>query len=151
MAPLQLFNKTEKTTEDFWKEYEEQTGEKILARGLGRYVSGWKEFGRSTEMWGLIIASAGGFRFHHFPHQNWFSAAMRSGETAKEKIIFIPKEKIISAELIEESCWLRKLLKSSSPRLLINYRDDCETEQTLSLMLDFKHGEADLAKELNAG
>jgi hypothetical protein len=59
--------------EKFWREYEEKTGEKVLARTLGQYVSGWDEFGdlSAGPLWGLIIATSGGFRFHHFPQANW--------------------------------------------------------------------------------
>ena len=151
MALLRPLNKTEKSPEEFWREYEENTGEKILARGLGRYSSGWEEFDnqRLTNLWGLIIAGTGTVRFHHFPEKNWFEALIRPGvhETPKEKIIIIPKEKIISARLIEEPKWWKKIITGPSTGLTINYQDGMGNERTLTLQVDFKHG--DLAEAMN--
>ena len=71
-----LFRKNEVDTEDFWRDYEEKIGEKVLVRSLGQYISGWEEFGgpRGRTLWGLIMATSGGFRFHHFPQVSWFEA-----------------------------------------------------------------------------
>jgi hypothetical protein len=135
--------KNQKTPDDFWREYEEQTGEKILARGLGRYVSGWEEFDSKewTSIWGLIIATSGGFRFHHFPQTSWLTALSNSGnnDAPKEKAFFIPKEKIISAKLIEETTWWRKIFWSTPPQLLINYMDGTENAKQVLLEVEFKH------------
>ena len=124
---MSLLRKTEKSADDFWREYEEKTGEKVLARGLGRYVSGWGEFDsdRSTSLWGLIIASSGGFRFHHFPQHSWLDSLVSLGgrEEPKEKTIFIPKEKIISAVLVAEKKWWKKIFAPNPPRLEIAYHD----------------------------
>jgi len=135
--------RNQKTPEDFWREYEEQTGEKVLARGLGRYVSGWEEFDSKewTSIWGLIIATSGGFRFHHFPQTSWLNALSNLGnnDAPKEKTFFIPKEKIISAKLIEETTWWRKIFRSFPPQLLIDYRDGAENTKQVSLEVEFKH------------
>ena len=146
-----LFGKTEKGIDDFWRDYEEKTGEKVLARGLGQYVSGWEEFDSQgwTAIWGLIIATSGGFRFHHFPQQGWFAAitqfAGRDGQ--KEKTIFIPKETILKARLAEESRWWKKILSSPPPKLTIVYRDGAGNERNLLLEAGFKND--NLAEELN--
>ena len=118
--------------DDFWREYEEKTGEKVLARGLGQLISGWKEFEGQTGLWGLIIATSGGFRFHHFPQQSWLMA-LSQREAPKEKTFFIPKEKIISAQLVVENNFWKKVLKTSIPRLLINYHDETGDERQLWL------------------
>jgi hypothetical protein len=107
---------------DFWREYEEKLGEKVLAYGLGRLVSGWDEF--TLPLWGLLIASGGGFRFHHFPRQNWLLSIISTGtggDTAEEKTIFIPKEKIISSGFRTEKSMLKRLLFAVPPRLVIRY------------------------------
>jgi hypothetical protein len=137
-----------KTPEDFWREYEEKTGERVLARALGQYVSGWDEFGDlsappygGSPLWGLIIATSGGFRFHHFPQVNWLSAIMRSGsadDPPAEKTIFIPREKLISAELRKETKWYRKIFSQDVPRLLIRYRAESGTEKELVLNAEYK-------------
>ncbi|MDR2952930.1 MAG: hypothetical protein LBU82_06785 [Treponema sp.] len=128
-----FLKKTEKSPDAFWREYEEKTGEKVLARSLGRYISGWEEFdaNKQTSIWGLIIASSGGFRFHHFPQTNWIDSLLRAGsfEQQKELTIFIPKEKIVQVELIKETRWWKKILNPSPPRLIIQYKDEQGVEK----------------------
>jgi hypothetical protein len=135
--------KNQKTPDDFWREYEEQTGEKVLARGLGRYISGWEEFDSKewTSLWGLIIATSGGFRFHHFPQTSWLTSLSNLGnnDAPKEKTFFIPKEKIISTKLIEETTWWKKIFWPAPPQLLIDYRDGTENTKQLLLEVEFKH------------
>jgi len=143
MIGQMLRKKEQKDPEDFWREYEEQTGEKVLARGLGRYVSGWEEFDSQgwNCIWGLIIATSGGFRFHHFPQISWLEAFTNfsNASTPKEKTFFIPGKKIISAKLIEEKTWWKKIFSSIPPRLLVNYRDEKENDQQVLLEVEFKH------------
>jgi len=123
-----LFRKPEQSSEDFWREYEEKTGEKVLSRGLGKYVSGWKEFDEKkwNGIWGLLITTSGGFRFHHFPQNSLIDAFTRFAETEppKERTIFIPKEKIASLQLIKETKWWKKILSPSVPLLVIHYTDE---------------------------
>ena len=144
-----LFKDTEqKDVEIFWQEYAEQIGQKVLARGLGRYISGWKEFdiGGLTSLWGLIIATDGGFRFHHFPQQHWADLIGRRREKPTERIFTIPGEKIISSELKKETNWLKKIFGSPAPILSIIYRDESGEERKLLLEADIIHG--DLAGSL---
>ena len=127
--------------DDFWREYEEKTGEKVIARGMGQYVSGWDEFGGCGKdpLWGLIIATSGGFRFHHFPQTSWLIALIGSGgEAQKEKTIFIPREKIITASLSKETKWYMKILSPGVPRLLIRYLDETGTEKELLFHAEYK-------------
>ena len=127
--------------DDFWREYEEKTGEKVIARGMGQYVSGWDEFGGCGKdpLWGLIIATSGGFRFHHFPQTSWLIALIGSGgEAQKEKTIFIPREKIITASLSKETKWYMKLVSQSAPRLLIRYLTETGTEKDLLFYTEYK-------------
>ena len=146
-----LFKKTEKNPDNFWREYEEKTGETVLARSLGQYISGWEEFDSQkwTSLWGLIIVTSGGFRFHHFPQIGWLDAFTRFAdrEQPKEKTFFIPKEKIISAALIKETKWWKKIFGSSSPHLVIHYRDEAGNEQQLLLEADYTTD--DLPEKLN--
>ena len=146
-----FLSESEKKADDFWREYEEKTGEKILARGLGRYISGWEEFDcrQWTSLWGLIVATSGGFRFHHFPQKNWFDALTHSAgsDAPKEKTIFIHGEKIFFAQLLEEHKWWKKIFSFSSPQLVINYLDETGKEKKLLLEADRIQG--DLAGRLN--
>lgn len=107
----------------FWREYEERIGEKILKYALGQYLSGSPEY--KGPLWGLAIVTEGGFRFHHFPHENWIAALTRlgggGGEAPKEKIIVIPKDRIRSYRVVREKSWWRRLLAPTSPKLVIDY------------------------------
>jgi len=138
-----MVQKQNKSPEDFWREYEEQTGEKVIARSLGQYVSGWDEFDNppTAPLWGLIVATSGGFRFHHFPQANWVSNIIRLGsanDSPEGKAIFIPSDRIVSAVLHRETRWYRKIFLPSVPRLVIRYRDDNGAEQELLLHAEYK-------------
>ena len=130
-----LTKKTDKSTEQFWREYEEKTGEKVLTRSLGKYISGWDEFDQKkwSGIWGLIITTSGGFRFHNFPQNSWIDAFTQfaAKEPPKERTIFIPQEKIISSELLIEKKWWKKFLMPSPPYLVIIYSDDTGNERKL--------------------
>ncbi|MCL1927844.1 MAG: hypothetical protein FWG07_03500 [Treponema sp.] len=107
--------------EKYWKEYETSIGEKVLAKSLGQYLSGWTEYTQS--LWGLAIATSGGFRFHHFPHEGWLMAISRTttgGEAPKEKTFFIPNDSITAIKLILEKCWWKKILTPAHPTLVIH-------------------------------
>jgi len=139
--------------EDFWLEYEEKTGEKVLARGLGQYVSGWQEFDahRGKPIWGLVIATSGGFRFHHFPQTGgWLGNLGSSGIVPKEKTIFVPSERIVSASLYKETKWYKKLFSTHSPLLRIRYLDDDGSEKELrfATVQQPKDSKSDIAAEL---
>ena len=137
-----LFRKEEKSPDVFWREYEEKIGEKILAYSLGKYLSGWEEFDSQgwTGIWGLIIASSGGFRFHHLPQRHWldFFSHFNGSESSREKAFFIAKDLIISAGLHKESRWWKKITAPAAPKLVIQFRDDSGNERLLLLEADFK-------------
>ena len=133
--------KQEKSADDFWREYEESTGEKVLARTMGQYLSGCEEFDETggAPLWGLAIVTSGGFRFHHFPQQSWLDTVFRSGAGApREKTLFIPKERIISAVLPKETRWWKKLLGSAQPVLKIRYTSGNSAEKELCVQTEFK-------------
>ena len=119
-----FFRKKETFNVDtFWHDYEAKINEKVLAKSLGQYLRGWAEY--TQPLWGLAIATSGGFRFHHFPHEGWITALSRitSGADApKEKTFFIPQEAIQSVDLMVEKRWWKKLLTPSNPMLIIRCR-----------------------------
>ena len=130
-----FFKKKEQSHDDFWREYEEKTGEKVLSRGLGKYISGWQEFDEKKwgGIWGLLITTSGGFRFHHFPQNSWIDAFTRFAEKTppKERTIFIPNEKIASSRLIKETKWWKRIFSPLPPRLIIRYTDEAGSEKQL--------------------
>jgi hypothetical protein len=135
---LGIFNRKEnQDPERFWQEYGARYGETILAYTLGRYISGWDEF--PDNLWGLAIATSGGFRFHHFPHEGWIQAISRSsfgGDAPKEKTVFIPHGQILGTELIIEKSWLKRFLRPSLPRLVIRYRPDGPSAAEAALVVE---------------
>lgn len=121
-----------KDPQTFWRDYEAQRGEQVLAYALGRYIRGFEGF--NAPLWGLLIATSGGFRFHHFPHESWIEALSRTtlgGEAPQERLIFIPKERLIAVDFREETSWWKKLFTPQPPLLLIRYRDEAGGEQEL--------------------
>ena len=111
--------------QEFWREYEAGLGEKVLSFSLGQYLSGWAE--HDPPLWGLLIATDRGFRFHHFPHEGWLQILSRlstGGKPPEEKTIFIPRERILLAELRRERSLLKRIFFASRPRFVIRYRDD---------------------------
>ncbi|MFQ3547937.1 MAG: hypothetical protein SNJ56_06315 [Termitinemataceae bacterium] len=106
----------------FWREYEQRYGERVLAHALGCYMNGWEEF--SGPLWGLLIATDGGFRFHHFPQEGWIQLMSRmsgGGAGPTEKTIYIPLSQIVTVQLYIEGSWLRKLFTAAPPRLVLQY------------------------------
>jgi hypothetical protein len=125
--------------DDFWKQYEAGVGEKVLSYTLGQYLSGWAEY--TSPLWGLLIATSGGFRFHHFPHESWITAISRlssGGEGPKEKTIFIPRDRILQADLRVEKSLLKKIFLASSPRLVLRYTDNAGAESEFVAETDLK-------------
>ncbi|MDR2211856.1 MAG: hypothetical protein LBO65_10405 [Spirochaetaceae bacterium] len=117
-----LRKKEETDAASFWHDYEERIHEKVLARTLGRYLSGWAEY--PYPLWGLVMATTGGFRFHHFPHEGWIMALSRistGGEPPREKTLFIPRESITGAKLSIENRWWKKIFTPAVPVLTVHY------------------------------
>ena len=137
-----MIKKNEKSADAFWQEFEAQTGEKVLERGLGKYVSGWEEFDGNKwgGIWGLVINTSGGFHFHHFPQEGWIDALTRfaAKDAPKEKTIFIPNEKIISQEIIKEPKWWKRILSSSPPHLVVRYKDEAGREARLLFEAEYQ-------------
>jgi len=137
-----MSGKNDKSPDAFWQEYEEKTGEKVLKRGLGKYISGWDEFDEKKQggLWGLVITTSGGFRFHHFPQYTWVDAftGFAKGEPPKEKTIFIPKERVNSQEIIMETRWWKAFFTSSPPRIIINYIDEKGGDKRLVFEAEYK-------------
>jgi len=132
--------KKEKAPDAFWKEFEENTGEKVLKRGLGKYISGWDRFDESkrSKIWGLIIFTSGGFRFRHFPQYSLFDAFIKRAENdqAEEKSIYIQNEKIISSGIVKESNWFKRL-SGGMPKFIISFKDETGAEKKLIFETDY--------------
>jgi hypothetical protein len=146
-----MHQKTEQSRIEFWTEYEKQHGEKVLAYVLGRYLSGWPEY--PYPLWGLLIATDGGFRFHHFPHEGWIQALSRvttGSKPPQEKTIFIPRDRIRSAELRLEEKWWKKIITPHPPLLVIQYHAGSqETDPAVELLAETDKDAKELIPHLN--
>jgi hypothetical protein len=134
---------------EFWKEYEEAHGETVQAFCLGLYLRGCAHIDYS--LWGLLIATDTGFRFHHFPQESWISALSRltaggGGKGPKEKTIFIPREKIISVEYRIEQNWFKRIFTASQPLFVLRYYDEAGTKYELAAETD--KGSLDVVESL---
>ena len=128
--------KNDDSVAEFWAEFEAATGETLLARSMGKYLGGWDEY--SEPLWGLVIATSGGFRFHHFPKEATIFGIAKvptSRKAPKEKTFFIPTETMLSVEFVQEKLWWKKLFTSASPLLVIRY-DSNGTEKKVSMEVD---------------
>jgi len=136
-----MFKNKTKSTDDFWREFEEKTGEKVLSRTLGKYISGWEEFEKTPQeaLWGLLISTSNGFRFHHFPQNSWIDVFTKFAqrEQPKEKTIFIPKEQIILTQQEKETKWWKKIFSTMSPQFIIHYNDENNEERKLIFEAEF--------------
>jgi hypothetical protein len=125
--------------EEFWKDYEKRLGEKVLGYCLGRYVRGWDSY--PDPLWGLSIVSSGAYRFHHFPHEGWIEAMARAatgGKAPEEKVIVIPRDKILGAAFKQEKKILRRIFFSVQPWLCLKYRREDGSEAELIVESDTK-------------
>jgi hypothetical protein len=128
--------KKKESPEEFWRGYAARYGETVLSYILGKYLSGWDEFDAAgaPELWGLLIATSGGFRFHHFPHEGWLEAVVRAttgGEAPQEKTLFIPAGSMRAAEIRSEKSWWKRILFPRQPRLVLRYRNEDGREKEL--------------------
>lgn len=138
-----MFRKNEKSPDVFWREYEEKTGEKVLARSLGQYISGWEEFDGNgwNAIWGLVIVTSGGFRFHHFPQAGWMNVLFNPGaEAPREKTFLVPKGRILSAGFRGDTKWWKRIFGPGVPQLAIRYRNDAGEERELLLETEYRAG-----------
>jgi hypothetical protein len=136
--------------DQFWRDYEAKTGEKVLKFSLGRYVTGWKGF--REPLWGLAIVTEGGFRFHHFPHEGWIIAMSRigggGGAAPTEKTLFVPREKFRAYEVRREKSLLKRLFTPASPKVELRYADENGDEAVLVVELD--HASEELENALGS-
>jgi hypothetical protein len=136
--------------EEFWQDYEQRLGEKVLGYCLGHYIRGWDDY--PDPLWGLSIVSSSAYRFHHFPHENWLAAMTRAttGDKApEEKIVVIPRKNILGADFMKEPKLLKRIFFSLQPWLSVRYRKDDGTEAELIVESETKA--AALALLLNSG
>jgi hypothetical protein len=145
--------KKQQGPEEFWKGYEQKIGQKVLSYSLGQYMGGWDEY--KSPMWGLVIAAEGAFIFHHFPHEGWLQALSRTatgGEGPTERVITIPRDKLVDVRIEKQAGWLRRLFAYRPPRLVVRYRKADGSEGALIAETDMRSEEvAKALQEMTRG
>ncbi|HEY9054455.1 MAG TPA: hypothetical protein VIO60_06525 [Rectinemataceae bacterium] len=86
----------EQSAEEFWKAYEAEIGEPVLARTMGQSFSSRDDRGE----WGLIILTPSALRFRETPGENWFASLFKASSSLnREKAkpdLSIPLSDIVS-------------------------------------------------------
>jgi len=158
--------KVEQSAEEFWREFEERRGEKVLSFALGRYLSGWPEEaqheGAATHdretaeaprgpLWGLLIATERAFVFHHFPQASWLQALSKPGNEPREYSLSIPQEAIVSVEFVKEKSLLKRLVFGDNPLLKVHYQTDSGRKETRkeTFVADTENKGEEVAKRLS--
>lgn len=100
-------NKNDTSAEEFWRSREEELGEKVLGKTLGRVI-GEKN---SIPIWGLFYTTAKALYFQTFESQNWLSMIFSGGKSSsrtKNETIEIPAKDIqVFAVHPQKRGWLR--------------------------------------------
>lgn len=138
----------EESVEAFWAKFEEETGEKTLARTMGQLFASPKDPGT----WGLLVLSPMGLRFRPTPGQNWFASIFKATPApvsqAQEDDLFVP-----FASMIEVSFPSRKFLDAlfGSPFLAVRIRyGEASGEKELRLGVDPKSDFVSRLQELRS-
>ncbi|MDR0512347.1 MAG: hypothetical protein LBG93_04510 [Treponema sp.] len=127
-----MFAKSDDSVDLFWEDFEDETGETVLAKSSGKYLSGWDEY--PEPLWGLIIATSGGFHFQHFPNDGGIFGMFRpssSGKAPKKKTFLIKRETIIAVEVVQEKRLWKRLLFSSFPHIIIRFENNGEEKKVI--------------------
>jgi len=119
----------EKTAEQFWAEFEAETGEKVEARAMGTYrASGEKGDG----VWGLVILTDRSFRFRFMPKQvrltSLFAKRGESEPAVAPVDIVAARAEVLSVSIPERGFFAR-VLGPAYPRFEVAWREGAETRR----------------------
>jgi hypothetical protein len=122
---------------EYWKTFEEETGEKVEARSLGE----WYEAESGAGLWGLLILTDKSFRFKHVPSDNWMSSLFKRVEKSSKRKpvdIRIAREDLVSLVSPKRGLFA-KLVGPAFPHFSITGRV-ADGEKTYSFSLDPSSG-----------
>ncbi len=126
------------TAEQFWKNFEMETGEKLDVASMGQLF----EPGDTRGEWGLIFLTDMALRYRHMPSQNsilsLFSMRPTPSSTSKEVDLVFPYASIISIETPQRT-WKDKLFGSPFQRFTVTVTTAGGTERKLTLSSDPSH------------
>ncbi len=86
----------DKSVEEFWLDFEKQTGEQVLAKTMGQYFASPSDRGD----WGLLVLSPTSLRFRKTPGENWLNTLFKATKPhvpeSIENDLVIPFSEIVS-------------------------------------------------------
>ncbi|MDP2790790.1 MAG: hypothetical protein Q8O15_03425 [Rectinemataceae bacterium] len=86
------------TAEQFWKDFEIKTGEKLVVASMGQFF----EPGEKVGKWGLVFLTDVALHYKHMPSNNSFLSLFSMNKspepTGKEIELVYPLESILSAD-----------------------------------------------------
>ncbi len=107
---------------EFWRNFENETGEKVLARSIGQV---YRSPDKASGVWGLLVLTDKSFRFKHMPNDNWllslFRRVDRSAEPEKLEDVVIPRAEILSVNAPKKG-FLDKLFGSAFANFSVSSR-----------------------------
>jgi len=86
----------EVSVEAFWERFEQETGEKVIARTMCQRFSAPGDRGD----WGLLVLSAASLRFRQTPGENWFASLFKASTLTTPATA--AEDMIIPLSMIEE-------------------------------------------------
>ena len=114
----------EKDPERYWAELEKELGEKILFYTLGQSHTAMASSRDVLPIWGLFYITPTRLFFRHFPKSGKFSffGFGASATVDNPETFALARESIVRIEIIAEKRWWKRLLSSSLPVIVIEYR-----------------------------
>ena len=137
MALWKSGKKQEREIAAFWSDLEDELGERIIARSIGEYFSGFE--GIKGPLWGLFFITESSFYFRHFNQPNWFSAVIQASGSSVgngELFISIPRKDILEAGTVKSASFLSRLIAPPQPVLVLEYKDATRVRRDLRIRLE---------------
>jgi hypothetical protein len=111
--------------QEYWSEFETETGEKVEARSIGEYYTGAAS---PPSLWGIVILTDKSFRFKYIPNENKFLGLfVRQDKPKSDKPvdIVIPRGEVASVSIPKRN-FLSLLFSPPFPRFALTKRASSE-------------------------
>lgn len=125
--------------QEFWKNTEEEIGEKVLDKALARCISGCNEKNPTLEVWGLIYYTETTIFFKHFTQSNWLLNIIRMNKKKggdKEFLLRIPRDAVTELVFVDFQNLWQRMFSKDLPHLYLKYNDAVRGEVELRLMVE---------------
>lgn len=118
----------------FWREFEEETGERVEAKAIGELHEG----GEGRGIWFLLVLTDRSFWFKQVPSDNWITSLFRprtlsvSARKAEAYTLRIPREALVALEEPKAKGWFAR---SAYPVVQLSWLQE-GTDQARRFSLD---------------